>query len=88
MSKHWTYYVAKSWQKFVEVFLWVMFAASVVTFIWMQVWICIEIPGGLFFWGSVGISVAIATIVHFIKKLHKWTEKVLEDQRKKEGKKK
>ena len=81
MSKHWTYYVAKSWQNFVEVFLWVMLAASVVTFIWMNVWICIEIPGGLFFWGSVGIYVAISTIVHFIKKFHKWTEKVLEEDK-------
>lgn len=79
--KHWTYYVAKSWQRFVTVFMWTALAATIVAFIWMNVWMCLEIPGALPFWFCAGIVIATSVIWHFIKKFHKWTEKVLEENK-------
>ena len=81
MSRHWTYYVAKSWQNFVTAFQIAISSASIVTFIWLNVYVCQEEPMVLLFWIFMGINAVIAAIAYFIKKFHKWTEKVLEENK-------
>lgn len=79
--KHWTYYVAKSWQRFVTVFMWTALAATMGALIWVNVLVCLEVPGALFAWGCIGTFVGTQILWYFIKKFHNWTEKVLEENK-------